>query len=795
MFSNYLKIAFRVLWRNKIYVVLNIVGLGFAIACCILSYLNFNYSANFDQTHTRTENIYRLNSLRVVDGNKQPWAVVPLPLAQAIQKESAGVDRMARLSNAAVVVKVGEHTFDERMHYADKTLFDFFNFPLQLGNLANFDQSNQVVISAAFADKYFPKQMPVGQSLTIIGSTGKAKEYTVAAVTQKIPANSSIQFDLLTSFENGFLNGQLAPNDWANTDLITTFVALKNAQAARFVTSNLNPYAALHNRNHSDWPIESFSLQPFSQLAASSDIDMPGYVYGSQLTVNPRGVLVIVPAIMSLFILLITCFNFTNISIAFASGRLKEIGIRKVIGGFRGQLIRQFLTENIVLCLLASLLALLFVSLLLPTVAQLTGVDLSPDYGHDYGFWLFLLFIPAVSAIFSGLYPAVYISSFQPMLILKGKTALASAGRFTRFLLISQFSLSCFALVVGIVMSQHAAFQEKADFGYAINEVAVVAINNPQEYRVFSQTVQQHPDIASVAGCEQQIGDGTYTQTAKTEKDQLQVQVARVGGEAYLKTMGIRLAQGRQFYNTRADAEESILVNQTFLQRLHLTQPLGQRIMLDSTHYTIVGVVNDYKEYGLHSLVPPCVLRMANADDYKLMVVRTDKDKLSQVNKYLQEAWHKVIPNVPYRGYLQSDLIEKEIRMTQSFKSIAFFLAVITLLLSASGLFAQISLNIDKRSKEIGIRKVLGASVLQIIGLVNREFIRILLIAFVIGSVLGYLFTSKFIFQLIYQYHPDAGPAPYIGTFLIVLLSCAVIIGTKVFRAASANPIERLRTE
>jgi putative ABC transport system permease protein len=795
MFSNYLKIAFRVLWRNKIYVVLNVVGLGFAIACCILSYLNYNYRATFDQTHLHTEHIYRLNSVRVVDGNKQTWGVIPLPLAQAMQKESAGVERMTRLSSAAVVVKVRENTFDERIYYTDRTLFDFFNFPLKLGHLSGFGQSNQVIISEAFADKYFPKQMPVGQSLTVTGSDGQPKEYTVAAVTQKIPANSSIQFDIITSFENGFVNGQSAANDWANPELITTFVELKNAQAARFVTANLHPYVALHHRNHTDWPIESFSLQPFSGLAASSDIDMPGYVYGSQLAVNPRGVLVIVPAIMSLFILLITCFNFTNISIAFASGRLKEIGIRKVMGGFRSQLIRQFLTENIVLCLLASLLALLFVSLLLPAVVQLTNVDLSPDYSRDYGFWLFLLFIPAVSAIFSGLYPALYISSFQPMLILKGKTALAASSRFTRFLLISQFSLSCFALVVGIVMSQHSAFQEKADFGYAINEVAVVAVNSPQEYRVFSQIVQQHPEITGVAGCVQQIGDGTYTQTAKTESDQVQVQVARVGGEAYLKSMGIRLVQGRQFYNTPADANESILVNQTFLQRLHLTEPLGQRVMLDSTRYTIVGVVNDYKEYGLHSLVPPCVLRMAQPDDFKFMVVRADKDRLSKVNGYLQEAWHKVIPNVPFRGYLQSELIEKEIRMTQSFKSIAFFLAVITLLLSASGLFAQISLNIDKRSKEIGIRKVLGASVLQIIGLVNREFIRILLIAFVVGSLLGYLFTSKFVFQVIYQYHPDAGPAPYIGTFLIVLLCCSAIIGTKVFRAASANPVERLRAE
>lgn len=795
MFPNYLKIAFRVLWRNKIYVVLNVVGLGFAIACCILAYLNFNYRANFDKQHAHTANIYRLNSIRVVDGGKQPWGVVPLPLAQTMEKDIAGTARMARLSSAAVVVKAGENTFDEHIHYTDKSLFDFFSLPLKSGNLASFDQPDQVVISTAFADKYFPRQTPVGQSLTITGADVSPKIYTVAAVTQPIPANSSIQFDIITSFGNGLPKGQLAPDDWANPNFVTTFVELKNEPAARFVSAHVTPYAALHNRHHHDWPIADFYLQPFSALATSSDIDMPGYVYGSQLTLNPRGVLVIVPAIMSLFILLITCFNFTNISIAFASGRLKEIGIRKVMGGFRSQLIRQFLTENLVLCLLAAVLALLFVFLLLPTVAQFTGVELSPNYGNDYGFWLFLLFIPAVSAIFSGLYPAMYISSFQPVQILKGKTALGASNRFTRFLLISQFSLSCFALVVGIVMSQNASFQEKADFGYSVNEVAVVAVNNPQEYTIFSQAVQQRPGIKSFAGCAEQIGDGTYTQTVKTENGQIQAQVARVGGEAYLQSMGIRLLQGRHFFNTGADATASILVNETFLKRLQLTQPIGQQVTLDSIRYTIVGVVNDYKEYGLHDLVPPCVLRMATPDEYRFMVVRADKNRLAQVTGSLQAAWHQVLPNVPYRGYLQSDLIEKEIRMTQGFKSIAFFLAIVTLLLSASGLFAQISLNIDKRSKEIGIRKVLGASVLQIIGLVNREFIRILLIAFAVGSVLGYLFTSKLVFQVIYKYHPDTGATPYIGTFMIVLLSCSAIIGTKVFRAAKANPVERLRAE
>ena len=795
MLTTYLKITFRIFWHNKTYVAVNLLGLGFAMACCLMAYLNYHYRASFDRNHSQTGLIYRVNSIRKVDEATQPWAVTPMPLARTIQKSLAGVERVARLNSAPIVVKHGDNIIDERIHYADKSLFTLFRFPLKLGNLSGFGQPNQAVISEALAEKYFPGQMPVGQFLTTVGPDGSERVYTVGAVVQKIPANSSIQFDLITSFENGLVAGQSLPTDWANPTLITTFVQVNNERGATPIAAGLKPYAALHNRNRLDWPVNGFYLQPFSELATSSDVDMPGYVHGSQLTANPRGMLVIVPIVMSLLILLITCFNFTNISIAFASGRLKEIGIRKVIGGVKSQLIRQFLTENVVLCMLALGLALLFVSLLLPIVNQTTNAELRLEWGQSYGLWLLLLLMPMVSALFSGLYPALYISSFQPVRILTGKTLLGSFNRFTRCLLVAQFSLSCFALVVGIVMTQNAAFQEKADFGYAIHEIAVVEVANPQQYTAFSQAVRQHPSVLSIAGTAQQIGDGSYTVKAGAQDQQIQAQIAHVGGKDYLTSMGIQLAQGRHFYETGADAEESILVNQTFVQQLHLPKPLGQRITLDSTSYTIVGVVNDYKEYGLHALVPPCVLRLAKPVDYRFMVVRAREDELLRVTKFLQTAWDKAAPNAPYHGYLQADLMEKEVRLTQGFKSVAFFLAFVTLLLSASGLFALISLNIDKRSKEIGMRKVLGASVLQIMGLVNRSFVSILLIAFVTGSVLGYLFTDKFIFRFIFRYHPSIGPEPYVATGLIVLLCCGSIIGTKVYRAARANPIKSLRSE
>lgn len=200
MFSNYLKIALRILWHNKVYVTLNVLGLGFAIACCILSYLNYNYRTNFDKNQRSDKTIFRLNSIRTVDGTMQQWATVPSPVANAMVKEKSLEGQTARLSNASVVVKIGEHTFDEQIHFTDRPLFDLFNFPLRDGNLSGFDHPNQLIISEALADKYFPKQVPVGQSVIVIGTNGEPITYTIAAVTKQIPANSSIQFDMITAF-------------------------------------------------------------------------------------------------------------------------------------------------------------------------------------------------------------------------------------------------------------------------------------------------------------------------------------------------------------------------------------------------------------------------------------------------------------------------------------------------------------------------------------------------------------------------------------------------------------------
>jgi hypothetical protein len=301
--------------------------------------------------------------------------------------------------------------------------------------------------------------------------------------------------------------------------------------------------------------------------------------------------------------------------------------------------------------------------------------------------------------------------------------------------------------------------------------------------------------VEAVAGTAQQIADGSYPATLTNVKYQVRGQVAHVGGADYLKAMGIRLLEGRHFHPGAADREGAVLVNQTAVKALGLREPVGSQILIDSTYFTIAGVVADYKEFGLHGLVPPCVLRLAGEEEYNFVVVRAAPGKLSGVVQSMQSVWQQLVPGVPYSGYLQTDLIEKESDLNKGFYSVAFFLAVVTILLSASGLFALVSLNIMRRSKEIGVRKVMGASVLQIMALLNGQLVKLVLVAFAFGSLAGYLLIDKLIFRFIYVYHPPVSPFVFAIALLVITLSAGLTVGLKVFRAARLNPVDVLKND
>ena len=793
MLQSYFKIAFRMFRKNKVYVLINLFNLGFALACFILAYLNYNFRNSFDSNFTNTQNIYRLNTVRDIDGAHQRWGITPVAAGAAIKDKYPAVQSYARLASENVVLKLQGDVLREQMHYADKALFSYFSFPLKEGNYNQFENRNTVIISEALAAKYFGESSAVGKQITFVSQDSTETYLTVAGVMHKMPLNSSFKLDLVSSFD-GYMQGVAGENDWRNTTTITTFLQLSGKAVIPALEHQINSMIVLNNQARPAWKIAAFSLQPFRDIAFSSDIDMGDYVYHSALQPNPRGVTVIVPIVMAAMILLIACFNFTNISIAFAGKRLKEIGIRKVMGGKKSHIIKQFLIENLVLCLLASTLAVLLVGQLLPYFNTLFGLELALSPGADPGLWLVLILLPVCTAVIAGLYPSFYISSFQPTAILKGETVFGPKSRFTRLLLFGQFGLSCLALIVGILLSQNAAYQQQVDFGYAIREVGVVEVQSPQQFAALRNTLAADSRITHIGGAAQQVASSSFAQTAQSETTSLMTQVAHVGGASYLEAMGITLNKGRHFLSADGpDREGSVIVNETLAKSLSLGDALGKQIKLGEKYLTIVGVVNDYKEAGLHGLVPPCALRLAATGEYNYLVFRTNAEDLANVYKSVQKKWRSAVPDVPFSGFLQTEVVEKDKYLNNGFKSVSFFLAIVTMLLSASGLFALVSLNILRRSKEVGMRKMLGASVMNIMRLIAKDFVYLLLAGFAFGSLLGYLIMHKIVFRFIYAYHPQIGPGPFMVALLVLLMACLLTVGYRIFNAASMNPVDVLK--
>ncbi len=793
MISNYFKIAIRILSRHKTYVFLNIAGLGFALACCLLAYLNYDYRETFDANYPDTENIYRINSKRISDGVVNEWGVSPIGLGEALKKNSSSVTSYARLFSAAGVIKNANDVFSEQIHFADPAFFDLFSVPLSEGNSSQFAAPNNVIISQTLAKKLFGNQSALNREITLINRQGMEQPFLITAVLGILPQNSSFQFDVITSIDTYFSKADQI--NISNNREVSTFLEIPNKTSLSNVEHQASSYAALYNKDKQKEKIEGFKLQNFQNIAFSSDRDLEGYVYGSTLNQNPRGVIVFGPAIMSFLILLIACFNFTNISISFASTRLKEIGIRKILGGIRAQLIKQFLAENILLCVLASGLAVFFVIALLPSFNSVSGLSLSFNF-KDLSLYLFLFSLPLFTALVSGLYPSLYISSFKPISILKGQTTFGDSNVFTKVLLCAQFSLTCFALIIGISLTKNAYYQSAVDYGYAINELAVLEVDSLSEFNILNNTLKSNPQIKSIAGTVNQIGEGSPVLKVEAGNKVIDATVTTTGGESYLKTSGVMLKEGRYFYSNRSmDPESSVMVNESLLSALNIKSAVGHRIKVDSTLYTIVGVVKDYKESGLHGEVPPIILKLANPENFRYLTVRADKASLPGVYKKMKDTWHRALPGKPFRGFMQNELIEKELYMNEGMKSVSFFLAITTIALSASGIFALISLNIIRRKREIGMRKVLGASILSIISLLNKSYFRLMMLSFVIGSAIGFLLIDNLLFRFIYAYHAEIGVMPFILTLSILLITTAITIGNKVYKTAVSSPIKTLKEE
>jgi len=678
MIRNYLLVTFRNLFKNKVFTIINIVGLGIGLSVCIVAYFNHMFNYEFDRENVNFNSIYRINCFRDMKGREQEYGIVPATLGLEIKKDIPAVEKSARLIRTNSPVKEGENIFSGDISFVDPEFLRIFTFHHITGEQKSIESPGNVLISSTMASKLFGKQNPVGKSISIVNDINKEFSYTVGGVFADMPQNSSFRIDVLTHFDNFLLMWNVKDTDWKLwTNAL--FIQTTNKSQVPSITQSLKNYLPVQNRAREDFRINRFVLVPLKDVGSNTR-----KIWSSGLFPSLHPAAVVAPPVMAIFILLIACFNFANTSIATFSKRLKEIGLRKTFGGQRRQLVTQFMFETLIICFMALLAGIAFAAFLVPAYSSLWSyMSIKLTFTGYPFFWAFLTLLLLFTGFIAGVYPALHISSFSPVKVLKGDSPFRGAGKLSSLLLTLQFTISVIALVMGIAFAKNAKYQETLDMGYDKDKLIVVPVA-PEFYTSYRNEIITNPKIIAAEGTQNHIGFGYYRRPVKDNEKQLEVSVMDIGPE-YATTVGLRLANGRLFDKLRAAADRtngSIIVNQKFVKDFGWKEAVGRSVTLyDTTKLTVIGVIEDFYISGLWQKIEPVMIRLSPTDEFGVMAVRADTKDLPGVLEYLNSKWKSLNTNYIFGGMLQEDTMKEAKDINGSILKVNLFLAITATLL------------------------------------------------------------------------------------------------------------------
>jgi len=790
MIRNFLLISIRNMMKNKLFIIINVFGMGIAIACCIVAYFNWEFDARFDSHHINRSSIYRISSIREFDGETTLYGHAPVAMGMTVRQNIPDVSKVVRMSWSHSDFKVADNVFRAGLAYADPDFFDVFSFEFLSGDPKDLKDKSKVFLSEEMANKLFGTNDVVGKQLTqVMGAN--LKEYQVGGVFKKQPANSSFVEESYTNYENYYDDDKTATEDsWKVRN--TVFVMISDPSRVQSVHKQLQTYIENNNKAREDFLIKEFALDP---LIGMGQRDSLNDTWTLTRPSSPTAA-VVSPIIMAFLVLLIACFNLTNTAIAISSRRLKEIGIRKVMGSLRIQLIFQFIGETLFICFL-SLVAGLFIGEILLGAwnSMWENMKLTSHYLDSPEFSIFMVAVLLFTGLAAGSYPAFYISNFEPVSILKGKLKFGGTNYFTQTLLVAQYSFSLIAIIFAFAFYGNSKFQRDFDLGFNDKGIIVAYVGNQSEYETYRNAIQQNKDIISIAGSKHSIFSARYNDPVKYEAQQLEVDIIDVGDE-YIKTMGLHLVEGRDFQkDSENDKKESVIVTEKLVKSFGWDKAIGKEIIwMDTVKLFVVGVVKDVYTNGLWFELDPLMMRYTGPDQYTHVIVKAPIDKLLDVNKAMEADWKQTFPNRLYNGRYLDEIMVEANTVNDNIVKTFVFLGIVALMLSATGLYTLVSLNIIKRMKEIGVRKVLGASVSNITRIINTEFVIMLLIASVLGSGASYLAVDG-LMDSIWDYYQSATIMTFALSIFLLFFISGLTIAYKVFSAASTNPVNTLRTE
>ncbi|MFC2151509.1 ABC transporter permease [Bacteroidota bacterium] len=791
MFKNFLIISLRYLGKNFLFVGINILGLAVALALCITAYLNSKYDSDWDKTNENIEDIYKINITREIQDRHQEYGISPTALAPLLKQDLSGVEEICRYISDRTPVKYDDKIFSKRVGYADPNFYDIFTIDLVKGNKNALKEQGNILVSESIAEVYYGKEDPIGKVISVFNNKDEETTYIIAGVFKNSPLNSSFRHELITQFDNYINMWEVEEEKWDDW-IAATFLLIRDHENIPQINEQLKKYIPIQNAAREDFMITSLFVKSLKEAADDRD------VWGTWLWTSFHPAAVATPPIMAIFILIIAAFNFMNSSISFAGKRLKEIGLRKVFGGLRKHIIYQFLGENLVISFIAIIFGIFLSGFLVPEYSRMWEyMNLEFSFKNNPTLISFIFILWIFTALLAGAYPAFYISKFNPVKIFKDNLKLKNKNGLSRFLLGFQFFTSVLALVMGVMFAQNAVFQDNIDLGYNKDNLIILGMHNNKDYKPFEQVVKANPKIESYAGTNYHIGYGDYNRSIKYLEQKIETNIMHIGHE-YLETMEVDIVYGRG-YNLEEQggdiAKNNVVVNEKFIKDFGFDNPIGKTVYVDDTlALHIIGVSNDVYLYGLWAPVQPLIYRLASEEEYGRIVIRTSEENLNEVNETLRTEWAELIPNYPYEGQFQEELLAEAKQVNKNIKIIFIFLAICALLLSAIGLYTLVSLSVLNRTKEMGIRKVHGASIKKIMLIITKPFALLLIISSVLGCGGGY-YMAKMLMSSIWAIHMDPNFVSFALPILVLIITTVVTIIWRVYKASVQNPANSLRYE
>ena len=786
MLKNYFRVAIRTLLRQKGYASINVVGLAVGIACCVFLLLFVRDELSYDRFHEDADAIYRVN-LSIDD---RTIALTPTIVAPLMKREIPQVVATARVESSGGLMRVGDEVYDERdLFYADSTIFDVLTLPMVQGDASTaLVRPNTVILTETTAEKYFGDGTAIGKTIIRNNDT----EYEVTGVMADLPSNSHIQFDLLASFASR--------THWAQTETWSsanfyTFVRLADPSQKSAVEARM---AEIHARLEAagDRP-RAVTLQPITDIhlsrAIEYELDTSGdmaYVYGFST--------------LAVLILLMACANYMNLATARSAMRTREVGMRKSLGAFRSQLVRQFYGEAVLMTMTAAVLGCGLVVAGIPWFNDLSGKSLSAATLLTPEFIVVALAVFAVVSLVAGSYPALYMSGADPIRALRGaSTGMGGATWLRKGLVVVQFGITAFLMVGSIAVVSQLRYMQNRHVGFDREHVVALPMNDPAMYRSYDAiraAAEQSSAITNVSALNQIPGQLGWTssmrRSGQTEEDNISVKgmPAEVGiGE----TLGLELVAGRLHPPSSAEPDSGnfvFVLNETAAAQLGWTpdEAIGQQMSVPPRDGEVVGVVRDFNFNSLHVAIEPLAIWIEPQHNQHI-VARIAPGRTDAALADLRETLAQFVPDMPFTYRFLDDVYDRQYANERRTRNVVSVFAALAILVACLGLLGLASFTAEKRTREIGIRKVLGASVSGIVRLLSKDFVALVAVAFVLVVPLTTMALNGWLSQ--FAYHVTIGPGVYILSAAVILAIALLTVSTQALRAANADPVKSLRFE